>query len=232
MPAACSQSSAPLTLTFQHNFRSPGGRRIGDEREATTSRVMSRAPGNLLLREARERRLKLAQEGRVADVLEAEAPAADRRAGTVEEHPRSEVPIYRSAGQCGDDGPPHGMRVSASNRRLRHDRSGPRRPPRVHTFRQTQGDLSEGSSSLPNSSLGHSTTSSIAYFSRSAAMARYDLSVSPHSLATLMNSTGFPAKAGEINRPDSAVSSCRMQPSRCCGAIYDKESASASAALR
>ena len=53
---------------------------------------------------------------------------------------------------------------------------------------------SEGSSSLPNSSLGHSTTSSVAYVSRSAAMARYDLSVSPHSLATFTNSTGFPAK--------------------------------------
>ena len=84
---------------------------------------MSRAPGNLLLREPRERRLELAQEGRVADVLEAEAPAADRRAGTVEEHPRGEVPVYRSARQCGDDGLPHGMRVSASNRRLRHDRA-------------------------------------------------------------------------------------------------------------
>ena len=86
---------------------------------------MSRAPGRLthsLLREPRERRLELAQEGRVADVLEAEAPAADRRAGTVEEHPRGEVPVHRSAGQCFDDGPPYRMRVSAYLR-LRHDRA-------------------------------------------------------------------------------------------------------------
>ena len=76
-----------------------------------------------MLREARERRLELAQEGRVADVLEAEAPAADRRAGTVEEYPRGEVPIYRSAGQRGDDGPPYRMRVSTSNVRLGHDRA-------------------------------------------------------------------------------------------------------------
>ena len=84
---------------------------------------MSRALGNLLLREPRERRLELAQEGRVADVLEAEAPAADRRAGTVEEHPRGEVPVYRSAGHRGHYGLPQGVRVSASNRRLRHDRA-------------------------------------------------------------------------------------------------------------
>ena len=75
-----------------------------------------------LLREPRERRLELAQEGRVADVLEAEAPAADRCAGTVEEYPRGEVPIYRSAGQRGDDGPPYRMRVGA-DLRLGHDRA-------------------------------------------------------------------------------------------------------------
>ena len=67
---------------------------------------MSRALGNLLLREPRERRLELAQEGRVADVLEAEAPAPDGCAGTVEEYPRGEIPIYRSAGDCFDDGLP------------------------------------------------------------------------------------------------------------------------------
>ena len=87
---------------------------------------MSRAPGRLthsLLREPRERRLELAQEGRVADVLEAEAPAADRRAVTIEEHPRGEVPVYRSARQCGDDVLPHRVRVSASNVCLGHDRA-------------------------------------------------------------------------------------------------------------
>ena len=37
-------------------------------------------------------------------------------------------------------------------------------------------------------------------------MARYDLSVSPHSLATFTNSTGFPAKLeNSTRRPDSAV---------------------------
>ena len=110
-----------LKLHSTYHQQIPGARRVGDERREATRRVMSRAPGNLLLREARERRLELAQEGRVADVLEAEAPAADRRAGTVEEYPRGEVPIYRSARQCGDDRLPHGMRISASNRPLRHD---------------------------------------------------------------------------------------------------------------
>ena len=113
-----------LKLHSTYHQQIPGARRVGDERREDTARhFMSRAPGNLLLREARERRLELAQEGRVADVLEAEAPAADRRAGTVEEYPRGEVPIYRSARQCGDDRLPHGMRVGASNRRLRHDRA-------------------------------------------------------------------------------------------------------------
>ena len=112
-----------LKLHSTYHQQIPGARRVGDERREATRRVMSRAPGNLLLREPRERRLELAQEGRVADVLEAEAPAADRRAGTVEEHPRGEVPVYRSAGQCGDDGLPQGVRVSASNRRLCHDRA-------------------------------------------------------------------------------------------------------------
>ena len=111
-----------LKLHSTYHQHIPGARRVGDERrEATTRRVMSRAPGNLLLREARERSLELAQEGRVADVLEAEAPAPDRRAGTVEEHPRGEVPVYRSAGHRGHYGLPQGVRVSASNRRLRHD---------------------------------------------------------------------------------------------------------------
>ena len=86
-----------LKLHSTYHQHIPGARRVGDERREATRRVMSRAPGNLLLREARERRLELAQEGRVADVLEAEAPAADRRAGTIEEHPRGEVPVYRSA---------------------------------------------------------------------------------------------------------------------------------------
>ena len=64
---------------------------------------------------------------------------------------------------------------------------------------------SEGNSSLPNSSLGQSTTST-GYFARSAAMARYDLSVSPHSLATFTKSTGFPAKLEKsTRRPDRAV---------------------------
>ena len=113
-----------LKLHSTYHQHIPGARRVGDERrEATTRRVMSRAPGNLLLREARERSLELAQEGRVADVLEAEAPAPDRRAGTVEEHPRGEVPVYRSAGHRGHYGLPQGVRVSASNRRLRHDRA-------------------------------------------------------------------------------------------------------------
>ena len=112
-----------LKLHSTYHQQTPGARRVGDERREATRRVMSRAPGNLLLREPRERRLELAQEGRVADVLEAEAPAADRRAGTVEEHPRGEVPVYRSAGQCGHYGLPQGVRVSASNRRLRHDRA-------------------------------------------------------------------------------------------------------------
>ena len=58
---------------------------------------------------------------------------------------------------------------------------------------------------MPNSSLGHSTTST-GYFARSAAMARYDLSVSPHSLATFTKSTGFPAKLEKsTRRPDRAV---------------------------
>ena len=95
-----------VTYTFSHHQQIPGARRIGDERREATRRVMSRVPGNLLLREPRERRLELAQEGRVADVLEAEAPAADRRAGTIEEHPRGEVPIYRSAGHRGHYGLP------------------------------------------------------------------------------------------------------------------------------
>ena len=112
-----------LKLHSTYHQQIPGARRVGDERREATRRVMSRAPGNLLLREARERRLELAQEGRVADVLEAEAPAADRRAGTVEEHPRGEVPIYRSAGHRGHYGLPQGVRVSASNRHLRHDRA-------------------------------------------------------------------------------------------------------------
>ena len=80
-----------------------GTRRLRDggaHKATRRRRIMSRAPGRLthsLLREPRERRLELAQEGRGADVLEAEAPAPDRCAGTVEEYPRSEVPIYRSA---------------------------------------------------------------------------------------------------------------------------------------
>ena len=111
-----------LKLHSTYHQHIPGARRVGDERREATRRVMSRAPGNLLLREARERSLELAQEGRVADVLEAEAPAADRRAGTIEEHPRGEVPVYRSAGQCFDDGPPYRMRVRAYLR-LRHDRA-------------------------------------------------------------------------------------------------------------
>ena len=84
---------------------------------------MSRALGNLLLREPRERRLELAQEGRVADVLEAEAPAADRRAVTIEEHPRGEVPVYRSAGHRGHYGLPQGVRFVTTDRGLRHDRA-------------------------------------------------------------------------------------------------------------
>ena len=112
-----------LKLHSTYHQQIPGARRVGDERREATRRVMSRAPGNLLLREPRERRLELAQEGRVADVLEAEAPAADRRAGTVEEHPRGEVPVYRPAGQRGHYGLPHWMRISASNVRLGHDRA-------------------------------------------------------------------------------------------------------------
>ena len=83
-----------------------------------------RARLDLLLREARERRLELAQEGCVADVLKAEAPAANRRAGTVEEYPRGKVPIYRSAGQCFDDRLPQRMSVRATaHLRLGHDRA-------------------------------------------------------------------------------------------------------------
>ena len=113
-----------LKLHSTYHQHIPGARRVGDERrEATTRRVMSRAPGNLLLREARERSLELAQEGRVADVLEAEAPAPDRCAGTVEEYPRGEVPIYRSAGHRGHYGLPQGVRFITTDGRLRHDRA-------------------------------------------------------------------------------------------------------------
>ena len=108
---------------------------------------MSRAPGRLthsLLREPRERRLELAQEGRVADVLEAEAPAPDRCAGTVEEYPRSEVPVYRSTRQCGDDGPPYRMRVSAAYLRLGHHCAAVLAVRRKTVARYECGDLVRG----------------------------------------------------------------------------------------
>ena len=129
---------------FTHHQQTPGARRVGDERREATRRVMSRAPGNLLLREARERRLELAQEGRVADVLEAEAPAADRRAGTIEEHPRGEVPVYRSAGQCFADGPPYRMRVRAADLRLGHHCAAVLAVRRKTVARYECGDLVRG----------------------------------------------------------------------------------------
>ena len=113
-----------LKLHSTYHQHIPGAHRVGDERREDAARhFMSRAPGNLLLREPRERRLELAQEGRVADVLEAEAPAADRRAGTVEEHPRGEVPVYRSAGHRGHYGLPQGVRFVTTDRGLCHDRA-------------------------------------------------------------------------------------------------------------
>ena len=121
--------------------------RDGGARKATRRRrIMSRAPGRLThsLREPRERRLELAQEGRVADVLEAEAPAADRRAVTIEEHPRGEVPIYRSAGQCFDDGPPYRMRVRAAHLRLGHRCAAVLAVRRKTVARYECGDLVRG----------------------------------------------------------------------------------------
>ena len=65
-------------------------------------------------------------------------------------------------------------------------------------------------------------------------MARYDLSVSPHSLATFTNSTGFPAKLeNSTRRPDSAVAwkSCSCIDAGAVVSLIIKREYPASAAL-
>ena len=185
---------------------------------------MSRAPGNLLLREPRERRLELAQEGRVADVLEAEAPAADRRAGTVEEYPRSEIPVYRSAGQRGHYGLPHGMRFVTADGRLGHDRAALLAVRRKAIACDEGSDLVRGQLLVAEFIAGpqHDLQRSVFLAQRGDGAVRF---VGVASFACDIDEDHrLPGEAGEINAAPGQ--SCRLELVQlhrcgCCGVIFD-----------